>query len=62
MTPSLAFRDVGALPADDVASWPHEALVTAIDRGLAPDRRPIFAEIGRSPWGRTACRVERCVG
>ena len=59
---SLAFRNVDARPTDDVASWPYEALVTAIDRGLVPDWRPIFAEIRRAPWGTTACRVERYVG
>lgn len=33
--------------------------MTAIDRGLVPDWRPIFAEIRRSPWGQVARRVER---
>lgn len=56
---SLAFRNVDAQPDDDVATWPYEALVTAIDRGLVPDWRPIFAEVRRSPWGPTARRVER---
>ena len=59
---SLAFRNVDARPTDDVASWPYEALVTAIDRGLVPDWRPIFAEIRSAPWGTTARRVERYVG
>jgi hypothetical protein len=55
----LAFRNVDASPDDDVRTWPYEALVTAIDRGLVPDWRPIFAEIRRSPWGPVARRVER---
>ena len=55
----LAFRNVDASPADDVRTWPYEALVTAIDRGLVPDWQPIFAEIRRSPWGQVARRVER---
>lgn len=55
----LRFRNVDATPDDDVTTWPYEALVTAIDRGLVPDWRPVFAEIRRSPWGRVARRVER---
>lgn len=56
---SVSFRNVDARPSDPVATWPYEALVTAIDRGLVPDWRPILAEIRRSPWGPTARRVER---
>ncbi|MDD9368556.1 MAG: helix-turn-helix transcriptional regulator [Acidimicrobiales bacterium] len=55
----LAFRNVGASPDDDVRTWPYEALVAAIDRGLVPDWQPIFAEIRRSPWGPVARRIER---
>ena len=56
---TLSVRNVDAIPSDDVATWPYEALVTAIDRGLVPDWQPVFAEIRRSPWGPTARRVER---
>lgn len=56
---ALRFRNVDASPEDDVRTWPYEALVTAIDRGLVPDWRPIFDEIRRSPWGPVARRVER---
>lgn len=55
----LAFRNVDASPDDDVRTWPYEALVTAIDRGLVPDWQPILAEIRRSPWGQVARRVAR---
>lgn len=55
----LTFRNVDASPSDPVASWPYEALVTTIDRGLVADWQPVFAEIRRSPWGPTARRVER---
>ena len=58
----LCFHNVDADPTDDVRSWPYESLVTAIDHGLVPDWRPIFAEIRRSPWGLTASRVERYLG
>ncbi|MDE0170511.1 MAG: helix-turn-helix transcriptional regulator [bacterium] len=58
----LSFRNVDAEPSDDVRTWPYEALVTAIDRGLVPDWQPVFAEIRRSPWGTVARRVERFLG
>ena len=56
---AVQFRNVDASPDDDVRTWPYEALVTAIDRGLVPDWQPIFVELRRSPWGRVARRVER---
>lgn len=56
---TLSFRNVDASPDDDVRTWPYEALVTAVDRGLVPDWQPLFAEIRRSPWGRVARRIER---
>lgn len=59
---TLRFRNVDASPEDDVRTWPYEALVTAIDRGLVQDWQPIFVEIRRSPWGRVARRVERYLG
>ncbi len=59
---ALRFRNVDADPADDVETWPYEALVTAIDRGLVPDWRPVIVEINRSPWGPVARRVERYLG
>ena len=58
----LRFRNVDADPADDIRTWPYEALVATIDRGLVPDWRPIFAEIRRSPWGAVARRVGRYLG
>lgn len=56
---ALEFRNVDASPTDPVTTWPYEALVTAIDRGLVADWQPIFAELRRSPWGPVARRVER---
>ena len=55
----LKFRNVDASPTDPVATWPYEALVTAIERGLVHDWQPIFAELRANPWGRTARRIER---
>jgi len=54
----VRFRNVDASPADDVRTWPYEALVTVIDRGLVSDWQPIFAELRRSPWGKVDRRVE----
>jgi predicted XRE-type DNA-binding protein len=56
---AVKFRNVDASPTDDVRTWPFEALVTTIDRGLVSDWQPLFAEIRRSPWGEVARRVER---
>lgn len=56
---SVRFRNVDASPADDVRSWPYEALVAVVDRGLVADWKPVLDEIRRSPWGSVARRVER---
>ena len=56
---AVEFRNVDASPEDDVRTWPYEALVAVIDRGLVSDWKPVFAEIHRSPWGSVARRVER---
>ncbi len=56
---TVTFRNVDAEPGDEVHTWPYEALVTVIDRGLVQDWQPVFAEIRRSPWGVVARRVER---
>lgn len=58
---AVRFRNVDASPEDDVRTWPYEALVTVIDRGLVADWQPILTEIRRSPWGPVARRVERYV-
>lgn len=55
----VVFRNVDASPQDDVRTWPYEALVAVIDRGLVDDWQPIFTELRRSPWGRVARRVEQ---
>lgn len=55
---ALSFRNVQARPSDDVRTWPYEALVTALERGLVHDWQPIFAEIRSEPWGLVARRIE----
>ena len=56
---ALQFRNVDASPSDPVDTWPYEALVTAIERGLVPDWQPIFAELKASPWGPVSRKIER---
>lgn len=55
----LRFRNVDADVSDDVRTWPYEAVVTALDRGLVADWQPLFAELRRAPWGPVARRLER---
>lgn len=55
----LQFRNVDASPEDPVGTWPYEALVTAIERGLILDWQPIFAELKEQPWGDVARKIER---
>lgn len=59
---TVAFRNVEASPSDPVATWPYEGLVICIERGLVADWRPVIEELRRSPWGRTARRVEAYLG
>jgi hypothetical protein len=54
----LAFRNVTASPADPVATWPTEAVQTALERGDLEHWQRLTAEIMRDPWGRTAGQVE----
>ena len=56
---ALNFRNVNASPSDPVATWPYEALVTAIEQGLVPDWRPIFDELKIDPWGPASRKIER---
>jgi hypothetical protein len=55
----LQFRNVDASPSDPLDTWPYEALVTAIERGLVLDWQPIVAELRKHPWGEVARRIER---
>ena len=59
---TLRFRNVDAHPDDPVASWPTEAIETALARGDLDDWRRIAAEVRRDPWGRTARQVEEVLG
>ena len=56
---ALNFRNVDASPSDPVATWPYEALVTAIEQGLVPDWRPVFNELKTDPWGPVSRKIQR---
>jgi DNA-binding transcriptional regulator YiaG len=53
-----AFRNVDVDPADPVTEWPTEAVQAALERSDLDHWSRLAAEIGRSPWGRTARQVE----
>ena len=55
---ALAFRNVKASPDDPVATWPIEAIQTALERGGLPLWRKLAREIRAQPWGPVARRVE----
>ena len=59
---TVSFRNVDAAPTDPVDTWPFEALVIVVERGLVADWQPLIREVQRRPWGRTARRVERYLG
>ena len=59
---TIALLNVEGSPDQPVASWPYEGLVNVLERGLVSDRRPVFAEIRRQPWGPVARKVEKCLG
>lgn len=59
---TVQFRNVDAEWTDPVETWPYEALVTTIERGLVSDWQPIFREINARPWGKTARRLESYLG
>lgn len=54
----LIFRNVDASPNDPVDTWPFEAVVAAIERGMLSHWRLLGQEMKRSPWGRTARQIE----
>lgn len=55
---TLAFRNVDASPSDSVATWPIEAIQTALERGGLSEWRLLLAEIRAQPWGVVARGVE----
>lgn len=59
---TVAFRNVDVTADSDVADWPFEALVTAIERGTLQDWVRITAAIDSDPWGPVARQVEDYLG
>jgi DNA-binding transcriptional regulator YiaG len=55
---ALAFRNLTITPSAPVSEWPTEAVQIALERGDLADWHRIVAEIGASPWGKTARQVE----
>jgi hypothetical protein len=55
---AVVFRNVDASPDDDVATWPYEAIVATLERGLVSDWQPLFTEVRRHPWGSVARSIE----
>lgn len=56
---SIALRNVDFDLDSDPRSWPFEALVTVLERGLVPDWRPIVQAITQQPWGEFPRRVTK---
>ena len=56
---AIAFRNVEASADEPVDTWPYEALVETLERGLVQDWRPVFAGIRARPWGAVARRIQR---
>jgi hypothetical protein len=54
----VVFRNVDAKWEDPVDTWPYEALVTTLERGLVSDWQPVLKEVQAHPWGKTARRME----
>jgi len=59
---SVVFRNVDVAPDAPVEEWPHEAIVTAIERGSLTEWVPIARAIRRSPWGVVARQVQDYLG
>jgi DNA-binding transcriptional regulator YiaG len=55
---TIAFRNVEFDPDEPIDSWPYEAIVTMIDRGLIDDWALLGRAIGADPWGPVAQQVE----
>lgn len=54
----IMFPNVDANWEDPVTTWPYEALVRTLERGLVADWQPVLREMASHPWGKTARRVE----
>lgn len=55
---TVPFRNVDVPAGAPPESWPYEAIVTTIERGLIGDWAVLTRAIRREPWGPVARRVE----
>ncbi len=55
---ALSFRNLDVDGSQPVATWPYEALVTAIERGSISDWARISGAIRTDPWGDVARQVD----
>lgn len=58
---SVRFRNVDVDPAADPDSWPFEAILAVIERGVLSDWRHLASTIRANPWGPSARAVEEIV-
>ena len=58
---TLTFRNLTTRPEDPVATWPTDAVRTALERGGLDAWHRMAVEIDRDPWGRLARRVEEVI-
>ncbi len=58
---TVTFRNVDASPADDVRTWPYEAIVIVLERGLVADWQPLIDEVRVRPYGEVARALESYV-
>lgn len=59
---NLLLRNVDVDLRAPVDTWPYEALVSVIERGLVSDWIPILRAIRADPWGPVARDVEHYLG
>lgn len=57
----LKFRNLDVTPADPVATWGVEGILTAIDRGSLEHWRRISRAVREDPWGPVAADLEQAV-
>ena len=58
MRTGLAFRNVDASPDDPVETWPFEAVVAAVERGLARDPKTLPHQVRHQPATNGAAVIE----
>ena len=58
---TVTFRNVDASPTDDVRTWPYEAIVIVLERGLVADWQPLIDEVRVRPHGDVARALESYV-